>query len=54
MAVMTGDASTRCIWKTCDIARADVFDYIELFRNRTRQHSHLVGLNFEAFERAAV
>jgi putative transposase len=26
--------------KTRDLARADVFDYIEVFYNRTRRHSH--------------
>ncbi|GLF61451.1 hypothetical protein VNPA152081_57110 [Pseudomonas aeruginosa] len=29
------------IYKTRDMARADVFDYIEVFYNRTRRHSHL-------------
>ncbi len=31
------------IYKTRDMARADVFDYIEVFYNRTRRHSHLGG-----------
>ncbi len=39
------------IYKTRDMARADVFDYIEVFYNRTRRHSHLSGVSPEAFER---
>lgn len=34
------------------MARADVFDYIEVFYNRSRRHSHLGGISPEAFERA--
>lgn len=41
------------IYKTRDIARADVFDYIEAFYNRIRRHSHLGGVSPEAFEGAA-
>jgi putative transposase len=41
------------IYKTRDLARADVFDYIESFYNRTRRHSHLGGLSPEAFEAAS-
>ncbi|WP_422098433.1 IS3 family transposase [Variovorax sp.] len=41
------------IYKTRDQARADVFDYIEAFYNRTRRHSHLGGISPEAFERAS-
>ncbi|SUD31473.1 putative transposase [Pseudomonas fluorescens] len=40
------------IYKTRDLARVDVFDYIEIFYNRTRRHSHLGGVSPEAFERA--
>ena len=40
------------IYKTRDMARADVFDYIEVFYNRSRRHSHLGGISPEAFERA--
>jgi transposase InsO family protein len=29
------------IYKTRDLARADIFDYIEVFYNRTRRHSHI-------------
>ncbi|NMY37938.1 IS3 family transposase [Pseudomonas sp. WS 5078] len=38
------------IYKTRDMARADVIDYIEVFYNRTRRHSHLGGVSPEAFE----
>ena len=41
------------IYKTRDLARADVFDYIEMFYNRTRRHGHLGGVSPEAFERAS-
>jgi len=42
------------IYKTRDLARADIFDYIETFYNRIRRHSHLGGVSPEAFERAAL
>ena len=38
------------IYKTRDLARADVFDYIEIFYNRTRRHRHLGGISPRAFE----
>lgn len=41
------------VYKTRDLARADIFDYIEMFYNRTRRHSHLGGLSPEAFEQAS-
>ena len=41
------------VYKTRDLARADVFDYIEVFYNRNRRHSHLDGVSPEAFERAS-
>jgi putative transposase len=41
------------IYKTRDLARADIFDYIEVLYNRTRRHSHLGGVSPEAFERAS-
>ncbi|MET3901456.1 putative transposase [Devosia sp. UYZn731] len=41
------------IYKTRDLARADIFDYIEVFYNRTRRHSHIGGVSPEAFESAA-
>ncbi|WP_272844322.1 IS3 family transposase, partial [Pantoea ananatis] len=41
------------IYKTRDLARADIFGYIEVFYNRARRHSHLGGLSPEAFEQAS-
>jgi putative transposase len=41
------------IYETRDLARADVFDYIEGFYNRRRRHSHLGRISPEAFERAS-
>lgn len=41
------------IYKTRELARADIFDYIEAFYNRTRRHSHLGGVSPEAFEAAS-
>lgn len=35
------------IYKTRDLARADIFDYIEVFYNRARRHSHLGGVSPE-------
>ncbi|MEG1247732.1 MAG: IS3 family transposase [Citrobacter sp.] len=42
------------IYKTRDLARADIFDYIEVFYNRARRHSHLGGVSPEAFEQASL
>jgi putative transposase len=36
------------IYKTRDLTHADVFDYIEVFYNRKRRHSHLGGVSPEA------
>jgi putative transposase len=41
------------IYKTRDIAKADLFDYIERFYNPVRRHSHLGGVSPEAFESIA-
>jgi len=41
------------IYKTRELAKADVFDYIEMFYNRTRRHSHLGGVSPEVFECAS-
>ncbi|WP_455426605.1 IS3 family transposase [Dryocola sp. LX212] len=41
------------IYKTRDLARADIFDYIEVFYNRSRRHRHLGGVSPEAFEQAS-
>lgn len=39
--------------KTRDLVRAYIFDYIEVFYNRTRRHSHLGGVSPEVFEMAS-
>tara|TARA_Y100001001_G_scaffold68995_2_gene67143 strand:- start:20571 stop:20681 length:111 start_codon:yes stop_codon:yes gene_type:complete len=36
------------------MAKADVFDYIEVFYKRVRRHTHLGGVSPEAFEMASV
>ena len=41
------------IYKTRDLARADIFDYIEVFYNRRRRHSHLGGVSPGVFEQAS-
>ncbi|MCT2386551.1 IS3 family transposase [Erwinia pyrifoliae] len=41
------------MYKTRELARADIFDYIEVFYNRARRHSHLGGVSPEAFEQAS-
>ena len=41
------------VYKTRDLARADIFDYIESFYNRTRRHSHIGDVSPEAFEAAS-
>jgi putative transposase len=41
------------VYKTRDLARADIFDYIEMFYNPKRRHTHLGGVSPEAFEQAA-
>jgi putative transposase len=41
-------------YKTRDLARADIFDYVKVFYNRTRRHSHLDHVSPEAFERASM
>jgi putative transposase len=38
------------VYRTRDLAKADVFEYIEMFYNRTRRHSHLGGVSPEVFE----
>jgi putative transposase len=43
----------RKVYRTRSLARADVFDYVEMFYNRTRRHSHLGGVSPKAFENAS-
>ena len=38
------------IYRTREIATAEIVEYIELFYNRTRRHSHLSGVSPETFE----
>jgi putative transposase len=40
------------IYKTRELALIDVSDYIDIFYNRTRRHSHLGGVSPEQFEAA--
>lgn len=44
----------RHIFKTRAIARAEIFDYIEVFYNRARRHQHLGTISPEAYERKMV
>ena len=41
------------VYRTRDLAKADIFEYIEMFYNRIRRHSHLGGVSPEAFEIAS-
>lgn len=41
------------IYKTRELARADVLDYIEVFHNRQRRQDHLGGVGPEAYEQAS-
>lgn len=43
----------RKVYRTIAAAKADVFDYIEMFYNPKRRHSHLGGVSPEAFECAS-
>ena len=40
----------RHIFKTREEAKAEIFDYIEVFYNRARRHNHLGNISPEAFE----
>jgi putative transposase len=44
----------RRIYRSREEARADVFDYIEVFYNRIRRHSHLGQMSPHDFEQAAL
>jgi putative transposase len=43
----------RRVFHTTEEAKAEVFDYIEMFYNPKRRHSHLGDISPEAFERAS-
>ena len=40
----------RHIFKTREVARTDIFDYIEVFYNRARRHQHLGNISPAAYE----
>jgi len=40
------------IYRTRELAQAEISDYIDSFYNPTRRHSHLGGVSPEEFERA--
>lgn len=41
----------RYMFKTREEARAEIFDYIEVFYNRARRHQHIGNISPEAYER---
>jgi putative transposase len=41
------------IYTTREVARTEIAEYIEMFYNRTRRHSHLSGVSPETFEAMA-
>ncbi len=41
------------VYRTRDLAKTNIFEYIEMFYNRARRHSHLGGISPEAFEAAS-
>jgi putative transposase len=43
----------RKIYRTKEEAKADIFDYIEMFYNPRRRHSHIGGVSPEVFERTS-
>jgi len=43
----------RRIYQSREEARADVFEYIEIFHNRTHRHSHIGQVGPNDFERTA-
>lgn len=40
------------VYKSRDLANQDIFEYIEIFYDRTRRHSYLGGVSPEEFEAA--
>lgn len=47
------ERTNKRIYKTRELAKADTFDCIEVFYNRTRRRSHLGGVSPEVFEHAS-
>ena len=41
------------VYRTRQLAKTDIFEYIEMFYNRTRRHSHLGGVSPDTFETAS-
>ena len=41
------------VYRTRQLAKTDIFEYIEMFYNRTRRHSHLGGVSPDTFEAAS-
>lgn len=50
---MKDDRVSRRRYRTCDEARADIFDYIERFYNPRRRHSTLGGISPMEYEKRA-
>ena len=46
------DWAKKPTYKICDLAKADVFDYVEAFYNRIREHRYPGKFSSEVFERA--
>jgi hypothetical protein len=44
---------TDCDERLVDRGSSDIFDYVEMFYDRTRRHSDLGGVSPEAFENAS-
>lgn len=44
----------RTIYPTRDLAKAELFEYIEVFYNRKRRHSHLNQMSPMAFEQLQI
>ena len=42
------------VYRTREHARADLFEYIEMFYNHRRRHSHLGGVSPTVFETASI
>jgi len=47
------ERTNHTIYQTREEGRSDIFDYIEVFYNRSRRHSSLVQISPSEFERAS-
>jgi putative transposase len=52
-SILKKERMKKRVYKTRDLARADIFDYIEMFYNPTLRHTHLGGISPDAFEAAS-